>query len=196
MSLLTRRLKPYYEELLEPLVNFFGKYNVSPNLITLFGLFLVGLGSFFLYLENLILAFLLLLLGALADSIDGALARRLNLKTEFGAFLDSTVDRFSDALPFTALGVHYASYGDETGVLLSFLALISSFGVSYTRARAESLGVYGLGGVFERTERWIVLLGSILLGLLKLGLFIITLGSLITVFQRVYETKKALEVKR
>jgi len=196
MSLLTRRLKPYYEELLDPLVNFFGKYRVSPNLVTLSGFAFVCIGSFFLYKGSIFPAFIFLLLGALADSVDGAIARRLNLKTDFGAFLDSTVDRFSDALPFTALGVHYASYGDEVGVFLSFSALISSFGVSYTRARAESLGVYGLGGAFERTERWVVLLGSVLLGLFKLGLFIITVGSLITVFQRVLATKKALEVKR
>ncbi|RUM28707.1 MAG: CDP-alcohol phosphatidyltransferase family protein [Aquifex sp.] len=195
MSLLSRRLKPYYEELLEPLINLFGKYKVNPNLITLLGLLFVGIGSLLLYSGNIFLAFIFLLLGALADSVDGALARRLNLKTKFGAFLDSTVDRFSDALPFTAFGVYYASYGDKVGTLLSFLALISSFGVSYTRARAESLGVYGLGGAFERTERWIVLLGSIILGLFKIGLFIITVGSLITVLQRISETKRALEVK-
>ena len=195
MSLLSRRLKPYYEELLEPLINLFGKYKVNPNLITLLGLLFVGIGSLLLYFGNIFLAFIFLLLGALADSVDGALARRLNLKTTFGAFLDSTVDRFSDALPFTAFGVYYASYGDKVGTLLSFLALISSFGVSYTRARAESLGVYGLGGAFERTERWIVLLGSIILGLFKIGLFIITVGSLITVLQRISETKRALEVK-
>lgn len=195
MSLLSRRLKPYYEELLEPLINLFGKYKVNPNLITLLGLLFVVIGSLLLYFGNIFLAFIFLLLGALADSVDGALARRLNLKTTFGAFLDSTVDRFSDALPFTAFGVYYASYGDKVGTLLSFLALISSFGVSYTRARAESLGVYGLGGAFERTERWIVLLGSIILGLFKIGLFIITVGSLITVLQRITETKRALEVK-
>ncbi|GAB6065849.1 CDP-alcohol phosphatidyltransferase family protein [Aquifex pyrophilus] len=196
MSVLTRRLKPYYEELVTPLITLLERKNVNPNYITLFGLFSVGFGSLFLYLEDTLLALLFLVLGALADSLDGALARRTNRASPFGAFLDSTSDRFSDAFPFTAMGVNFSSKGDELGTLLSFLALTASFGVSYTRARAEGLGVYGLGGLFERTERWVVLLVGILLGLWKLALLVIFVGSLITVIQRVRETKRALEVMR
>jgi len=174
-------------------VNYFGNSGIHPNFITLFGFLSVGTGSVFIYTQNYLLAFLFLVIGALADSVDGSLARKTGRVSKFGAFLDSTVDRFSDALPFIAFGVYYASVKDEIGTLLAFLSLISSFGVSYTRARAESLGVYGLGGIFERAERWIVLILGILLGLVKLGLFVIFIGSCITVIQRVYETKKALE---
>jgi len=193
MSAVIRKLKPYYESLIEPLVNYFGNSGIHPNFITLFGFLSVGIGSVFIYTQNYFLALLFLVIGALADSVDGSLARKTGRVSKFGAFLDSTVDRFSDALPFTAFGVYYASVKDEVGTLLAFLSLISSFGVSYTRARAESLGVYGLGGIFERTERWIVLILGILLGLVKFGLFVIFIGSSITIVQRVYETKKALE---
>jgi len=193
MSVITRKLKPYYEGFIEPIVNYFKDSRIHPNFITLFGFLSIGIGSAFIYAQSYFLALLFLVIGALADSMDGSLARKTGKVSKFGAFLDSTVDRFSDALPFTAFGVYYASVKDEVGALLAFLSLISSFGVSYTRARAESLGVYGLGGIFERTERWIVLILGILLGWVKLGLFVIFIGSSITVVQRVYETKKALE---
>jgi len=195
MSVITRKVKPYYESVIEPIVRIAQERNINPNLITVGGFVLTCIGSLFLYFELFFLSILLLVAGALADSIDGAIARKTGKVSKFGAFLDSTFDRFSDALPFTALGVRYASAGDEVGTFLSFTALISSFGVSYTRARAESLGVVGLGGVFERTERWIVLISSLLLGIPKAGLFLITAGSIFTVFQRIVHTKKALEGK-
>ncbi len=192
MSFITRKLKPFYEELLSPLASFAGRLNLNPSFITVSGFILVCIGSYFLYLGHTFSGVILLLLGAFADSVDGAVARKNNKVTPFGAFLDSTIDRFSDAAPFTALGLRFSSYADEVGVLLSFLALISSFGVSYARARAESLGVKGLGGLFERTERWIVLILGLILNLVKEALFVIFIGSLLTILYRVWETKRRL----
>ena len=192
MSFLTRRLKPLYEELLAPLTSLAQRLNLSPSAVTVGGFLLACVGSYFIYSESVLLGVFFLLLGAFADSIDGAIARRSNKVSPFGAFLDSTMDRFSDAAPFIALGLKFSNYADEIGVLLSFLALISSFGVSYTRARAESLGVQGLGGVFERTERWVVLILGLLTGFIKESLFIIFVGSTLTIIQRILETKKKL----
>ncbi len=190
---MSREIKPYFERSISPFVDFLSQKGVHPNFVTLLGFTLIVLGSAFLYYGMGLVSFLLLGTGALLDAVDGALARRRGLQSDFGAFLDSTVDRFSDALPFIALSLYYAEAGQSEGVFLSTFALISSFGVSYTRARAESLGVYGLGGVFERTERWVVLLIGIVADMVPLALLIIGVGSLITVFQRIYETKKALD---
>ncbi len=190
---MSREIKPYFERSISPFVDFLSQKGVHPNFVTLLGFTLIVLGSAFLYYGMGLVSFLLLGTGALLDAVDGALARRRGLQSDFGAFLDSTVDRFSDALPFIALSLYYAEAGQSEGVFLSTFALISSFGVSYTRARAESLGVYGLGGVFERTERWVVLLVGIVADMVPLALLIIGVGSLITVFQRIYETKKALD---
>lgn len=195
MSVIVRKIKPYYESFLQPLINLAVKKRVNPDYITILGLILVAMGSYFLYVGNKILALVFLTAGALSDSVDGAVARKLGRKSKFGAFLDSTTDRFSDALPFVSLGLYYSQLEDSSGVALSFLALITSFGVSYARAKAESLGVNKLGGIFERTERWVILIVGILSGYLKEALFIIFLGSLITVFQRIYEAKKYLEEK-
>ncbi len=193
MSFVSRGVKPYFEKSVEPIVDFISQRGIHPNLITLSGLILVALGSLALYSELNVLALLFLGAGALLDAVDGAVARRMELQSDFGAFLDSTVDRFSDSLPFIALGALYAQMGEVAGVLLAFLSLVGSYGVSYTRARAESLGVFGIGGLFERTERWIVLLVGIAVDLIPLALLIIAVGSFATTLQRVYEVKKALE---
>ncbi len=193
MSFVTREFKPYFERSLTPVVDFLASRGVHPNAVTLTGFGLIGLGSLTLYYELYPVALVLLSVGAVLDALDGAVARRLELESEFGAFLDSTVDRFSDALPFLALALLYANHGEPYGVALAFLSMVASFGVSYTRARAESLGIYGIGGVFERTERWIILLLGILLDLIPFALLIVFVGGLLTTFQRIYEVKKSLE---
>ena len=193
MSFITREVKPVFERGLSPVVELLSKRGVSPNFITFGGLSLVLVGSVLLYLEDYTLAFLVLGAGALLDAVDGALARRRGITSDFGAFIDSTVDRLSDAAPFVAIGALYVEYQQLEGVLLSFLALIGSYMVSYTRARAEALGVYGLGGAFERTERWVVLLLGIITQYIPLALLIITLGAFFTALYRVYQVRKSLE---
>ena len=193
MSFVSREIKPYFEKSLSPLIEFLAHRRVSPNLLTLLGFSLVALGSVLLLYRADAVALVLLTVGALLDALDGAVARRLGMDSEFGAFLDSTIDRFSDALPFLSIAVVYGAEGEPWGVALSALALVASFGVSYSRARAESLGVYGIGGLFERTERWIVLLAGIALGLVPLALTVISIGGIVTVAQRVYEVRRVLE---
>ncbi len=193
MSFVSRELKPYFERSITPVVDFLSSSGVHPNVVTFSGFLLIALGSLALYHDFSLIALILMGVGALLDAVDGALARRLGLESDFGAFLDSTVDRLSDSLPFLSLALVYAQMGEPAGVGLSILALVGSYGVSYTRAKAESLGVYGIGGVFERTERWIVLLLGILLDLIPLALLFIFVGGIATTLQRVYEVKKSLD---
>ncbi len=192
MSFITRELKPHFERSMSPLIELLSQKGISPNLITFTGLGLIALGSVALYLGATLPAVLLLGCGALLDAVDGALARKQGIVSDFGSFIDSTVDRVSDSLPFLALATHYGTQGQAEGVFLSFTSLIGSFGVSYTKAKAESLGVYGLGGIFERTERWIVLLIGIVGGLIPLALLVITVGAFATTIQRVMEVRKTL----
>ncbi|GBC88649.1 CDP-diacylglycerol--inositol 3-phosphatidyltransferase [bacterium HR13] len=186
MSYLVRELKPHFEKSIDPLLNLLSKTRISPNTITLLGLTFAILGSVFLYAHMYFWSFVFLALGGFADAIDGALARKNGTKSEFGAFLDSLTDRFSDASPFIAISL---SSTEKHVSLLSLLALVFSFGVSYARARAEGLGYRLQVGLFERTERWITLLLGILIGMIELSLVIILLGSFITIVQRVYAFK-------
>ncbi len=187
MSYIVRELKPTFEKLTEPLVLLLQRIGATPNLITFFGLLLVALGSTALYLGYTLLSFILLLLGALSDALDGALARRLGRSSSFGAFLDSLLDRVSDALPFIAIAL---ASEDKIVSVISLLAMLFSFTVSYARARAEGLGHELKVGLFERPERWVVLLTGIALDLIFPAVFLIALGSLATTLQRVYIFRK------
>ncbi|SHK20705.1 CDP-alcohol phosphatidyltransferase family protein [Thermocrinis minervae] len=188
MSYLTRDIKPYFEKSISPLVDLLKNLQVSPNAITLLGLVLVGVGSYFLYEKNTLLAFFFLFLGAVCDAIDGTLARKLGNKSDFGAFLDSVVDRFSDAMPFIALAL---SSEDKLFSLTCMLAMVFSYSVSYTRARAESLGYTMDVGLFERPERWMVLLLGILTSFVEVAVVVILIGAFLTTLQRiVYLIKK------
>jgi len=164
MSFVSREVKPYFERSITPVINFLSARGIHPNLITFGGFVLIVLGSVALYHKLFLLAFLLLGTGALLDAVDGAVARRLDLVSEMGAFLDSTVDRFSDAAPFVSLGIMYAAEGEPAGVGLSL-----------------------------RAERWIVLLLGVISGLIPLALLVIAVGSLITTLQRIYEVRKNLD---
>ncbi|ADO46081.1 CDP-alcohol phosphatidyltransferase [Hydrogenobacter thermophilus TK-6] len=185
MSYLVRELKPHFERNIQPLLTLLSKAHVDPNVITLLGLVFVIVGSFFLYMHTYFWSFVFLALGGFADAIDGALARKNGSKNEFGAFLDSLTDRFSDAFPLIAISLS----SEKLFSFISLLALVFSFGVSYARARAEGLGHELKVGLFERPERWITLLLGILIGAIELALMVILLGSFITLIQRVYAFK-------
>lgn len=193
MSYLTKEFKPYLERSLDPLIDKLAHFKVSPNSITLLGLTFIASGSVLLYLDMRYYGATLLIIGALMDTIDGHLARKTGNQSTFGAFLDSTVDRISDALPFCAFILIYAETGEYLYVLITLIALISSFLVSYTRARAEALGVKEMGGLFERSERWIVLLLGILTHLETIALLIIAIGSSYTSFQRIKTAERLLK---
>ncbi|MCS7196400.1 MAG: CDP-alcohol phosphatidyltransferase family protein [Aquificaceae bacterium] len=187
MSYIVRELKPAFERFSEPLVALLQRFGLTPNMITLGGLLFVATGSFLLYYGAKVLSFMFLLIGALSDALDGNLARRLGKDSTFGAFLDSLLDRVSDALPFIAIAL---SAGGGPLSLLALLALLFSYTVSYARARAEGLGYELKVGLFERAERWVVLLLGLLLDVLPLALTLIVLGSFITTLQRVYTFRK------
>lgn len=186
MSYLVKEIKPHFERTIDPLLSVLAKVRINPNAITLLGFLLVIVGSVFLYMHMYSWGFIFLSLGGLADAIDGALARKSGKESEFGAFLDSLIDRFSDALPFIAISL---SSKQEYISILSLLALIFSFGVSYARARAEGLGYKLNVGMFERTERWLTLLLGLLIDMIDTALLIIIIGSFLTVVQRVYAFK-------
>ena len=192
MSEIIKQIKPVFEEKVYPIVNILNRINVSPNLLTVFGVLFVAVGSYFLYLENFLISALFLALGNLCDALDGTLARRFGKTSLFGAFLDSVIDRISDFLPLIALALVYKN--EDTYLLIILVAIAGSFLVSYTRARGEGLGIKCSVGVLERAERSILLILFVFLHLPILAVVIIAIGSIITTIQRVYciynKTKK------
>jgi CDP-diacylglycerol--glycerol-3-phosphate 3-phosphatidyltransferase len=149
--------------ILIPIARFVSWTGISPNGITLIGFALTVAVAFLLAMGYFPLAGALLIVAAFFDGIDGALARLLNRVTRFGAFLDSTTDRFSEAALFLGLLIYYYGQGAGVEVILCYMTIIGSLMVSYTRARAEGLGIPLREGLFTRLERMVALIAGLLL---------------------------------
>lgn len=183
MSEFVKQIKPHFEKATKPLIKTFDKLNISPNTLTITGFIITCIGSYFILEKQFFIAGVILTIGAIFDALDGHLARNSGKISKFGAFLDSVVDRISDAVPLLAIIILF----EENKVLLiiTFLAAIFSFLVSYTRARAEGLGFECKVGIFERPERLIILIGSLFLNVLEFGIVILAIGSFMTFLQRI-----------
>ncbi len=157
----------------EPLKTTLIKSRLKPNTLTWFALAISIIAAGTIATNHLLIGGFLVLLSGLFDILDGALARLTNQATRFGALLDSTFDRISDAVLLLGLLVLYLMSGSTIEMVLIFLALISSFLTSYVRARAEGLGINCPVGLFTRAERVIILaLGLLLNQLYKFSIFI------------------------
>jgi CDP-diacylglycerol--glycerol-3-phosphate 3-phosphatidyltransferase len=130
------------------------------------------------------------------DVLDGSLARNEKLQTPFGAFWDSTLDRMAEAVVFGGFVLYYARHLDETGILLSLAVFTFSLMVSYTRARAEGMGIDCEVGVLPRPGRILLLIGGLLVHQLALVLLLVGLLSLITVGQRVHRVWASLQTRK
>ncbi|MGQ9678819.1 MAG: CDP-alcohol phosphatidyltransferase family protein [bacterium] len=174
-------------KLLKPLIDFFAVTGVPPTVVTITAIPLSILAALLFASGNFFLAGWLVLLIGLCDTIDGELSRRTGQASPTGAFIDSTVDRFSEGLIFAGIGLYYLTR-DRWGLLATFLALIFSYLVSYARARAEGVGKECQVGLFERPIRVLVMvLGALVLGkrLFFWSIVTIALGSLTTFIHRV-----------
>lgn len=128
------------------------KIPLKPNTITLIGFVITAIASAVL-VYDLLLGGVLILVGGFFDMLDGATARLRKSATSFGAFLDSTLDRYSDGFMFTAISIYFYLEANLIGLALCIGALIGAMLVSYTRARAEGLGIKCHVGIMERPER-------------------------------------------
>ena len=191
------KLWAYYLTL--PAVKLLSRTSISPNFITWIG-FVITLGAAGLIMTgHLLTAGLTVIVAGFFDILDGSLARHINRAARFGAFFDSTMDRLSEATLLIGIVV-FSLINNQSGieVLLACLALVSSFLVSYTRARAEGLGLDCQVGQFTRAERIVVLTLGLLFSQFDYALIsalaIITVFSFITTGQRVLyvwqQTKK------
>ncbi len=118
------------------------------------------------------------------------MARQKGGNGKFGAFFDSVIDRYSELFLYGGLMVYYASHGDVTGSLLVYFAMMGSIMVSYTRARAESLGFSAKIGLLSRVERYIILVPSLIFRWLYIGLGILAVFTNFTAIQRILSVNK------
>ena len=197
--MLQRSLRDPVAKIISPIVRLLVKMGVSANTISTIG----GLGSiasalYFFPKGDFFIGVIFVTLFVLSDLFDGAVARASNKgESKWGALLDSTLDRFSDAAIFIGALLFYIESSDPLVVVL-LVAVSASFMVSYIKARAESLSIACNGGVAERSERLIIVLvayGFHGLGVdyvMTIGLWTVALLSLFTVYQRMMIVYKAV----
>jgi CDP-diacylglycerol--glycerol-3-phosphate 3-phosphatidyltransferase len=195
MTLLPDWIKNGYLRLIDPVANWLVRRGVHPNTVTVIGTFCTVIGGIIYGTGHIRTGGWFLGLTALFDVLDGTVARRSNTSSTFGAFLDSTLDRLADGFVLGGLAVFYATsqlHGSVPLMITALLGLIGAFLTSYTRARAESLGLDAKVGMLQRPER-VVLLSApqALFGLvfdgwvLAIITVILTVTAWITVVQRV-----------
>jgi len=174
---------------------------VTPNALTASGVLLCLAASALVLFENrnellfYWLAAVVFVTGSLLDILDGALARAGGKTTPFGAFLDSTTDRISEGFMLTAIAYVFARHGRDIFVAVAMAAVAGSFLVSYTRARAEALGLRGDVGIGSRAERVVVITAGLVLapwGVLPWAIALLAATAWLTVVQRVLHVRTQL----
>jgi CDP-diacylglycerol--glycerol-3-phosphate 3-phosphatidyltransferase len=176
----------------EPMLSALQRLHVTPNQVTIFGTLLNVAAAALIALDHLIYAGIVFLLAGCCDMLDGALARRAQQSTKWGAFLDSTLDRVSEGVVLAAIAYLLASQGHALDAALVTLALLGSILVSYTRARAESLGVECKVGIMSRPERIILIALGLFFDVLSYAIYILLALTAFTVIQRVIHTYRQL----
>ena len=189
------RFRAFWTKVFTPVAELFLRWGISPDAVTLVGTLGVCFGSLEFFIGVLICTAFVF-----SDLIDGRMARLSGTSSSWGAFLDSTLDRFGDAAIFGGLVMYYVGPGDSRLLAgLAMYCLVMGSITSYARARAESLGMEAKGGIAERSDRLVAILGMTgLAGLIQtvtgadwpLVLIPVTLGllavaSTITVVQRI-----------
>jgi CDP-diacylglycerol--glycerol-3-phosphate 3-phosphatidyltransferase len=163
---------------------------ITPNVLTLFGFVLNAVVAYLLATQHLVWGGVMMLFAGLFDMLDGALAKITNQVTDFGGFLDSVVDRYSEAVILFGMLLYFYQEPNSAGLLeivLLYTTLVGSMMISYARSRAGMLGIANEVGLLARPER-IIILGIGLLApsvLLDPALWILAIGTQITAFQRI-----------
>jgi CDP-diacylglycerol---glycerol-3-phosphate 3-phosphatidyltransferase len=174
---------------------------LTPNTISLTGFALCVVAAVLVWEEYFFLGGIAYIVGSVCDTLDGRYSRMSGKGTSFGAFLDSTLDRIEEGLVLTSVGAYFARTGDDLAAAACVLAVLASLMVSYTRARAEALGVECKVGIADRPVRVVILsigllfakgAGIVDVELLAPAVYVLAGLSAVTVWQRIWHVRKAL----
>ncbi len=191
----TQKFQAWVRRWAERLVGRFRDSALTPNMLTLFGLLITTAGAASVALGHLFIGGCVLLFAGLFDILDGALARAAGKVYRYGAFLDSTVDRYSEGVVYFGLLIFFLQKHRALQPILIFVALAGSYLVSYVRARAQSLGFTCDVGILARPERVVLIVAGLLLETIHLdgkpssltvALWILAVGTNFTAVQRVW----------
>lgn len=195
---LTDQLRLRTVFIIDPIVTVLARVGISPDVLTITGMLLHLLFAWLVLLGEFFWAGLAIFVFVPLDALDGSLARKLNrtaAQSKFGAFLDSTSDRIAEVILFAGFLAYYWREDSLNMMVVAYIAISGSIMVSYTRARAEALGLSCKVGWLTRVERYIVVVTSLVLSsiwpvLIDAGLIILAAGTWFTVLQRAFHVWK------
>ena len=187
---LTDQMRVYFKGVIDPIAAFFNRLGLMPNTMTILGLIGNIAGAYLLSQGYIRWGGVLILLMGPVDALDGTMARLRGMTGQFGAFVDSVTDRYSELVIFAGLLFYYVQLENELGALLVFAAAAGSVLVSYVRARGQSLGWDTKVGILTRMERYLVLAPSLILNFPLVGLAIIAIFANITALQRIFDVRR------
>ena len=174
---------------------------LTPNAISLTGLALNLLAAVLVWQRFFFLAGVAFIVGSVMDTLDGRYSRMSGKGTPFGAFLDSTLDRIEEGIVLTAVAGYFASRSDDLAVAAVVVAVLGSLMVSYTRARAEALGIECKVGIATRAVRVVILSAGLVFAkgaslgefeLLAPAVYVLAALTVITTLQRIFHVRRAL----
>lgn len=187
---LTDQMRIRFRGLLNSIGGFLNNLGITPNAMTIFGLIGNTIGAVFLAMGQMTIGGLIILAMGPIDALDGTMARLRGMSGQFGAFVDSVTDRYSELIIFGGLLYYYVGEGNSTATMLVFAASAGSVLVSYIRSRGQSLGWDTKVGILTRMERYLVLAPSLILNIPLVGLWIIAIFANITALQRIIDVRR------
>jgi CDP-diacylglycerol--glycerol-3-phosphate 3-phosphatidyltransferase len=179
------RYKDSLQGVADPVARLLLRAHVRPNQLTVLGLGVSMVAAYSFFEGRLRPAAALLVLAGLFDFFDGSLARLAGRESAFGAFLDSVVDRYSDLVVLLGIVLYYERLDETTGVFLTMATLVGTIMVSYTKARAQSIGMRCEIGLMERPERMILLIAGGAFHWLTPAVFALALLTNLTALHRI-----------
>jgi CDP-diacylglycerol--glycerol-3-phosphate 3-phosphatidyltransferase len=188
-------------ELSETMRNKLIESRLTPNAISLTGFVGNVIAAVLVWQRYFFLAGIAFVLGSVMDTLDGRYSRMSGKGTPFGAFLDSTLDRVEEGIVLTAVAAYFSARGHDLSVAIVVVAVLASLMVSYTRARAEALGVECKVGIATRPVRVVILSIGLLFAkgaglgdfeLLEAAVYVLAALSVITMFQRIFHVRREL----
>ena len=174
---------------------------LTPNAISLTGFLLCVAAAVLIWVDQWFLGGLTFVVGSVCDTLDGRYSRMSGKGSPFGAFLDSTLDRIEEGIVLTAVAYQFSQSGDDFAVAAVVVAVLASLMVSYTRARAEALGVECKVGIADRAVRVVILSAGLLLArgagildveLIEPAVYLLAVLSVVTVVQRIWHVRGEL----
>jgi CDP-diacylglycerol--glycerol-3-phosphate 3-phosphatidyltransferase len=176
--------------LFDPVARLLFRARLRPNHLTVAGLGVSIAAAYVLSMGRLRWGAVLLAVAGLFDFFDGAVARLAGSDSDYGAFLDSVVDRYSDLAVLLGILVYYETRGDTTGSIATMATLAGTFMVSYTKARAQSIGLRCEVGIMERPERLIALIAGATFLVLTPVMVLLAVLTNVTAVQRIIYTRR------